>query len=291
MLAWGLNVSALKVLVTEFDPLLLTAIRIFIAGIAVLVTTGFMKIFRLPTKNEWITIGTLTLFNVIGHHIFLALGLTYTSGVNTGLILGASPLITMMLAIILLKDRVTKLRIVGFILGFIGIMMTSLAGTSTVSTISIGDIMIFVSMLSQAFSFILISKLNPNFDPRLLTGYMLVLGSFFILITSLLFETHFSSIINLLNWKLGGIFLFSALICTAFGHMTYNYAIKQVGPAESAIFINLNTLFALAGTAIFLGETITLNHITGLVMIIIGVVIGSGGIEYVIKRKRLRSIN
>lgn len=290
MLAWGLNVSALKVLVTNFDPLLLTSLRVFIAGIAVLIAAGFMNLFRLPTKKELVTISTITLFNVVGHHIFLALGLTHTSGVNTGLILGASPLITMMLAVILLKDRVTTLRVIGFFLGFIGIIMTSLAGADSLSAISIGDLMIFVSMLSQAFSFILISKLNPSFDPRLLTGYMLVLGSIVIFITSLMFETNLSQITDLFDWKYGSIFLFSALICTAFGHMTYNYAIKKVGPAESAVFINLNTIFALAGTAVFLGEKITINHIAGLIMILIGVLVGSGALEYLIKKRRTGSI-
>lgn len=291
MFVWGLNVSALKVLVTNFDPLLLTAMRVFIAGIAVLIASGFMKLFRLPTKSELITLSTLTLFNVIGHHIFLALGLTYTSGVNTGLILGASPLITMMLAILILKDRITKLRVIGFILGFIGIIMTSLAGTDSISTISIGDLMIFISMLSQAFSFILISRLNPNFDPRLLTGYMLVLGAIVIFITSLMFESDLSQITHLFSWKFGSIFLFSALIATAFGHMTYNYAIKKVGPAESTVFINLNTIFALAGTALFLGEKVTFSHLAGLIMILIGVLVGSGALEYLIKKKHSRTID
>lgn len=288
MLVWGLNVSALKVLVTHFEPMLLTSLRVFTAGLAVLIIAKFMNIFRLPTRSELLPIGYITLFNVIGHHIFLAFGLTHTSGVNTGLILGTGPLITMMLAILILKDRITRLRIIGFVLGFIGIIVTSLSGSGSLTAISIGDFMIFISILTQAFSFILISKLNPNFDPRLLTGYMLILGSIFIFIISLLTETNFSQITTLFSWKLGSIFLFSALICTAFGHMTYNYAIKKVGPVETAIFINLNTVFALAGASLFLGEAILANHIVGLVLILIGVFFGSGALEYFINKRYAR---
>jgi len=285
MLLWGLNVSALKVLVTNFDPLFLTSIRVFTAGITVLILAYFLNIFRLPTKKELFTIGYLTIFNVIAHHTFLALGLTYTSGVNTGLILGAGPLVTMMLSILILKDHITRLRMIGFALGFIGIIVTSLTGSGGTTAISIGDLFVFISMFTQAISFILISKLNPDFDPRLLTGYMLILGSAFIFMVSLVVETNIAQISNLFTWKLGSIFLFSALICTAFGHMTYNYAIKQVGPAETAIFINLNTVFALAGAAFFLGEAILINHIIGLILILFGVLIGSGALEYFIKNK------
>ena len=76
MLAWGLNVSALKVLVDHVDPLILTGIRVFTAGITVLLIAAIMNIFRFPTKKEWLTIFFVSIFNVIAHHAFLALGLT-----------------------------------------------------------------------------------------------------------------------------------------------------------------------------------------------------------------------
>lgn len=284
MLLWGFNVSALKVLVTNIDPIILTSVRIFVAGITVLFIAYLMGIFRCPTKKEVRIIIYISIFNVIAHHIFLALGLTYTSGVNTGLILGTGPLLTMMLSILLLNDRVTRLRILGFILGFVGVVVTSLSGTSNIA-FSIGDIIVFLSILSQAFSFILIAKLNPSFDPRLLTGYMLLLGSSVIFITSLFFDNSVIEIKNLFSWKLGSVFLFSAILCTAVGHMLYNHAIKQIGPAETAIFININTIFALIGAAIFLGEPILMNHFIGLILIIGGIFVGSGALEYLLRKK------
>lgn len=289
MAVWGFNLSALVVLVNSIEPITLTAARIFVAGIAVLVITKLTGIFRLPTKNEWKTILIITIFNVAFHHIFLALGLTRTSGVNAGIILGAAPLVTMVLSIIILRNSISRLRALGFLLGFIGILITSLAGAEGMDTVSIGDVMIFLSMFMQAFSFILISKLNPTFDPRLLTGYMLLIGSVFIFILSGLFEGNFAQLAQLFTWKLGGIFLFSAIIATAFGHMTYNFAIKNVGPTETTIFVNLNTLFALLGASLFLGEPILKNHYLGLIFILVGVFIGSGTVDYLIKRRRLRS--
>lgn len=279
MLVWGLNVSALKVLVTHMDPVFLTALRIFAAGVAVLIMTRFLGIFRLPTKRELSTIGYIAIFNVILHHIFLALGVANTSGVNTGIILGANPLVVLILSILLLKAVFSRLKMFGFVLGFIGIIVTSLAGADGFTGFSLGDVMILISMLVQAFSFILISKLNPTFDPRLLTGYMLVFGSFVIFIVSMLLDANVAEITKLFSWKLGLIFLFSALICTAVGHMIYNYAIKQVGPAETAVFVNLNTLFALSGAAFFLGEPIVLGHVIGFLFILCGVFFGSGTFE------------
>lgn len=285
MMLWGFNLSALKVLVISIDPFVLTSLRIFVAGVTVLLISKTMGIFRFPTWKEWRFIIYIGLFNVVLHHLFLALGLFSTSGVNAGLILGSGPLITMMLSIILLKDKVTRLRVFGFVLGFTGILLTTLAGSDGLSSLSTGDGMVFISILAQAFSFILISKLNPTFDPRLLTGYMLLFGSIILFIFSFVFNRPMVELQALFSWKFGSIFLFSAVLCTAFGHMTYNYAIKQVGPVETTIFINLNTFFALLGAALFLGEPIIKNQLVGLVLILAGVFIGSGSIEYIRKKR------
>lgn len=286
MAIWGFNLSAIYILVANVEPITLTAFRIVVAGIAVLIIAKVIGIFRLPTKREWLTILVIAIFNVVFHHGFLAIGLTKTSGVNAGIILGAAPLVTLLFSIILLKDRITRLRVFGFLLGFIGIITTSLTGADGIGSISSGDGFIFLSMIMQAFSFILISKLNPTFDPRLFTGYILVVGSIFIFVGSFIIEGDLGQITNLFTWKLGFIFLFSALGATAFGHMVYNYAIKNVGPAETTVFVNLNTMFSLIGAAIFLGEPIFKHHYIGLVLILIGVFIGSGSLEYLLKRRR-----
>lgn len=288
MAIWGFNLSALVVLVNEIDPIILTSVRIFTAGVAVLIIAQVMGIFRLPTKQEWKTIGLITIFNVAFHHTLLAIGLTKTSGVNAGIILGAAPLVTMVLSIVFLRGRVTLLRAFGFILGFVGIIITSLTGTDGINAVSLGDGLIFLSMLFQAISFILISKLNPTFDPRLLTGYMLVLGSLFIFIVAMMMDQDIAQLQQLFSIKLGSIFLFSALLATAFGHMIYNYAVKNVGPAETTIFVNLNTIFALIGAALFLGEPILMKHFVGLILIIVGVFIGSGTLDYLIRKRKQR---
>lgn len=288
MAIWGFNVSALSTLVNNVPPITLTAYRILVAGIGVLIISYIMGIFRLPNKKEFKTILLITIFNVVFHHSLLAIGLTKTTGVNAGIILGAAPLVTMILSVMLLKDRITTLRLIGFFLGFIGIIVTSIGGVNGLGSVSTGDIIIFLSMLMQAFSFILISKLNPSFDPRLLTGYMLVIGSSVIFMFGYIIEGDLTQITRIFNWKLGSIFLFSALIATAFGHMTYNYAVKNVGPAETAIFINLNTLFAIIGASIFLGEPILKNHYIGVILILLGIFTGSGSLEYLIKKRKLK---
>jgi drug/metabolite transporter (DMT)-like permease len=279
MMIWGLNVIALKILVNHFSPVTLTSFRIFTAGLVVILILFFIGQLRKLTRKEVMYIGTASLFSVVAHHLFLAVGLTKTTASNAGLILGLVPLVTSVLAIVFLGNRFTVFRFIGILLGFTGVVFVVLNGKSGIHHVSIGDFYIFLSVISQAISFIMIKKATETLDARVMTGWMLLFGSVLLFIISLWMEPDGLS--SMTNWtpSLWVIFLASAVLATALGHMFYNKAIQQIGAAESAIFINLNPLFSLLGAYLFLGESISHSQIMGFIFIVVGVILGSGVLD------------
>jgi len=199
------------------------------------------------------------------------------------------PVLTVLFATIILKRKPTTLQFTGFILGFIGVSFTVLAGSGGINTINMGDFYILLAILAQAISFIVIKQAAETMDPRLLTGYMFIIGSVALFLISLWTEQDGIASLSDVDGAIWLVFLYSAVIATGVGHMFYNYAISQLGPAETSIFLNLNTFFSLIGAAIFLNETILLSHLIGLMFIVAGVIFGSGGLEaWLIGRRRKR---
>ena len=289
MLLWGFNVPVLKIIVEQAPPITITSLRILTAGIFVFIVLTLLRIVRMPRGKEGIYILLGSLLNVVGHHYFLSMGLTKTSAANSGLILGLGPLLTSFLAMAFLKQMPTIVRFIGFLLGTFGTSLTILGNGNGLSGINIGDFYIFISILLQALSFILISKAAKTLDPRLLTGYMLVIGSIILFLLSTWLEPsglQELKSVSRITWLL---FLGSAILGTAVGHMVYNFSIGKIGAAESAIFLNLSTFFSLVGSMIILNEQITAFHIVGLLFIICGVLLGSGTLEELLLRKRRNS--
>ncbi|MGM7723488.1 DMT family transporter [Metabacillus sp. Hm71] len=288
MITWGFNVIATKLLVANFMPVTMTALRIFTAGIGVFIILFGLRLLRKPSKKEFLWILICSLFNVVGHHYFLSVGLKGTSASNGGLILGMGPILTTILAIFFLNNKVTLLRFIGIMFGFIGISFIVFKGGDDFQAITLGDVQVFLSIFLQCISFIIIKKVSSTLDPRLMTGYMLVIGSVFLFMISLVVEP------NGLKSMAGGslsiwvIFFASAILATSVGHMTYNYAIGKVGAAESAIFINLNPFFALVGAALFLNEVITFTQVIGFIFIIFGVVLGAGGFDELLRHQKTK---
>ncbi|RAK20510.1 EamA domain-containing membrane protein RarD [Anoxybacillus vitaminiphilus] len=276
MVIWGGNVVAVKILVNAFAPITITALRIFTASLVVFLVLLATKGMRNLTKKEMGAIFAASLFNVVGHHFFLAIGLTKTTASNAGIILGLSPLITAVLAMLFLGDRFSLLKFSGIFFGFIGVVFIVLHGSTAIGGISFGDLSIFLSVLSQGISFILIKKMAHAVDTRLLTGWMLLSGSVVLFFISLFSEPQGLSTLTQGELTAWLVFFASAIFATGLGHMIYNKAIHRIGAAESAIFINLSPFFSLLASYLFLDEMIHLAQIFGFVLIVIGVILASG---------------
>ena len=286
MFFWGLNVSLLKILVVEIPPFMMQGVRIFIAGI-----TLFLLLFILKKKIRykempWKWVLLASLLGVIVHHSFLAIGIEQTSAIKTSLILGLAPLITAIIAVITRATSLTKLRLLGFVLGFVGIVVAVVDNVSNLTSFVLGDLYVLLSIIMQALSFFVIRKITLTIPPLTLTAYLLTIGSSMMILVSFVTKPQDFLAFTEIDVKLWGVFLFSAVFVTAVGQSLYNSMIKKLGAAESAIFTNLSTIFALIGAVVLLGETLHGTQIIGCLLIVIGVLIGTGAIEeWVSKRK------
>lgn len=280
MFIWGLNVVAVKFLVEHLPPVAMQSTRILLAGLVLLTVLYFLRDLRQLTKEEWLYTCLAALLGQAAHHALLAIGLTETSSSNASLILGLIPLTTAILACIFLDEKLSRLRLLGIGLGFVGVAFVVLQNGQGIGMISRGDLLVFLSMLLQAASFILIRKVTTTLSARQLTAVMLLIGSVVLFAVSMVFEAgemvRFSDASPLV-WA---VFIVSAVLATGIGHLLYNEAIHQIGAEQTAIFNNLVPFFALVGAYMFLGETILWTQIIGFALIVCGVLLGTGYVEY-----------
>ncbi|KGR81881.1 DMT family transporter [Lysinibacillus odysseyi] len=286
MFFWGMNVVALKLLVSFFNPLTMTAFRIFLAALTVIFIIIRFKKFRWLNWQEWKWVILASLLGVVIHHMMLATGMAHTSAVKTSIIVGFSPLVTAIFAVLFRFSRFSFPQFMGFVIGAFGVVMAVLNDGAVGKQLEWGDIVVFLSIVSQALSFLVIRKISSDVDSFLLTGYMLFTGSILLLLSSL--------VLNPKSWgELIGapveyylLLIGSAVLATAIGQTGYNYAISQIGAAETAIFGNFNTIFALIGTSAFLREVIRASQLVGCLFIIIGVLLGTGALQEILLKRR-----
>ncbi|WP_168193882.1 DMT family transporter [Lysinibacillus sp. SGAir0095] len=286
MFLWGLNVSLLKLLVFDIPPLVMQGARIFLAGITLFLILFVMKKKIIYKEMPWKWVLLATLLGVIAHHSLLAEGVSQTTAVKASLILGLAPLITAIIAVATRATSLTKLRFTGFVVGFVGIIIAVVDDVSAVTAFVMGDVYVLLSIVIQAFSFFIIRRITLTIPPLVLTAYMLTIGSSIMMVYNLVTTPKSFLAFSSLNLELWIVFLFSAIFATAVGHSLFNSMIKKIGTAETAIFNNLSTIFALIAAVVILNEQMHLSQIFGCMLIILGVLIGTGGVEEWLRKRK-----
>jgi drug/metabolite transporter (DMT)-like permease len=286
MMMWGLNVVAIKILIEYFPPILMQSTRIFLGGLLLILFFWWRKNLQKLTRKEWIITIAAGVLGVTGHHLFLAIGLLHSTASNAGIILALSPLTTSILGIFFLKDRLTKMRMIGICLGFGGVVFVILNGNGTLGGISPGDFLIFMAMITQAFSFILIKQNSQSVNPKFMTAIMLTAGAIVMFLCSFFIDSKGVTSMAVPGTKVWIIFFLSGIVATGFGQLLYNMAIQEIGPGQTSVFNNLMPFFTLVGSVLFLKEKILFEQLIGFLFIVVGVVLGTGYVDdYVVRRK------
>ncbi|WP_167577630.1 DMT family transporter [Ammoniphilus sp. YIM 78166] len=266
-ISMGHNMILIKSLLFTVEPLVLTYIRMTITALTLVLLSYTACGFIWPHRNQWKHLFLTSFFGVFLHQITLALGLQLSQATNGALIMGLNPLTTTLFAALLLKEPLNRNHYVGVVLGFIGIFSIVFKGFSSLA-FSAGDILLFISMATQAFSFIYFRKLADTMHVVHVNMYTYVLGALMLLVVPI--GQDMSSLFTFGGLTWGKIFLSSAVL-TTLGFIGWNICLQRLGAGGASIFLNVITITAVFGSVVYLGETLLIQHIVGFMLISAGI--------------------
>ena len=237
------------------SKLIFAGYRFALAGLIVLAVQIMSR------KNIFILkgrlIGQVTLLGFCQttlQYIFFYVGLSYTTGIRSSIINGTGAFFSILLAHFIYKnDRLNLNKILGCIVGFIGVIIVNLNGESLFgSSFSIqgeGFVMLAAFILSAAS--IYGKKITKDQDASTITGYQLFIGGVVLLILGYAFGGSLSGF----TLKSTSLLLYMALLSSiAFAVWTQLLKYNKVGIIS--VFNFLVPIFGSLSSAIFLGENI-----------------------------------
>ena len=237
------------------SKLVFAGYRFALAGLIVLAVQLMWKqnIFILKGK----LIGQVTLLGFCQttlQYIFFYIGLSYTTGIRSSIINGTGAFFSILIAHFIYKnDRLNFNKIIGCIVGFIGVIIVNLNGESFfANSFSIqgeGFVMLAAFILSVAS--IYGKEITQNQDASIVTGYQLFIGGIILLILGYIFGGSLSGF----NFKSLSLLLYMAFLSSvAFAIWTQLLKYNKVGIIS--VFNFLVPIFGSLLSAIFLGENI-----------------------------------
>ena len=263
---WGLNFVVIAVGLDDFPPLLLSALRYALASLPLLVLRGSPGV---PWR--WVIAVGVAIGVVKFSLLFIGMDVGMPAGLAS-LVLQAQALFTVVLAAIVLRERLVASQVVGLAIAFGGlaVVATGLQGEATPT----GFALVIAAAVAWGVGNLAIKRAAPP-DPLRFMSWMCVVPPLPLLCLSLAFEGPAEIGRALSGVDLGGI---GAVLYIAFAATTVGWALwarlMGIYPASMvAPFALLVPIFGLGFAALLLGEPVGAREVVATVLVLGGVLL------------------
>lgn len=268
---WGSNFIYMKWATEFISPLQIVFLRVFFGFIPVLIYSIYKGSIKLPHLKYSFHFFIMSLLGTtVYYYFFVKASSTLLSGVM-GALSGSIPLFSFLLAILFIKEEKLNIRILGILIGIIGVVLIAKPFNESIFNSNIQgifDVVLGSLILGSSFVYAkkFISPLKIHFSA--LTTYQLG----FALLTLLLL-TNFDGITNIKNdtHTFLGMIIGLSLLGTGLAYILYYYIIEELGAVTAASVTYIPPIVALIIGYFFINEDISLIDCIGTILIFIGV--------------------
>ncbi len=178
-LLYAINYTFAKTIMNDgyIGPLGLVLARVLGATILFWLFGIFFKTEKID-KKDYIKFFYAAIFGIVINMLLFLKGLEFTTPIHASVIVTTIPIIILILSSFFLKERITKLKIIGVILGLCGAVILTIYGKSTRigDNIPLGNLMIFINAISFSIYIILIKKLTAKYHPFTFIKWLFLFG-------------------------------------------------------------------------------------------------------------------
>lgn len=268
----GATSTVTKIGLVGIPPLSFAFIRFLIAGIIVsplLLKTNFLK--DLKRLTPFSLLGTINI-------VFFILGVKMTTATISQLLYAGVPLLTALFLFALFRERLTRRKDLGIVIGFIGVTLVVLLPViekgAKFSGDLLGNVLIGIGAISWSLYMVYSKKKLESFSPFVVTSafiWVTCLALFPLFLTDLIFHPNwyqqgltFSSVLSL---------SYVSIISTVIVYLLNQYAIKHGGSVLASMQYYLFPVFTYISAFFLLGERLTLGLVVGGALALLGVYI------------------
>lgn len=264
-LIWGLNWVIMKTANLYFPPILFVAWR-FGSGALILLAVAYWKKIPLPDAKflPWIILTGI--LQIALNNVAVQVGMLTISAGMACLLNYTAPLWTAIFAHFTLNEKLTRIKFFGLFLALLGLYV--LMGVEGVDDLSAAFIIIFGAAIWAASSIIVKLRLTKC-NMIQLTTWQIVFGAVSLIIYSSLFPQ------GEIIWNVPAVLcvIYNGALATALAFFLWNYVLVRIEASTASIATLVAPVVGVLSGVIFLGEPLTVQIISGMVLIFAGILI------------------
>lgn len=270
---WGTNFILGRLLASDVPPFTMCAGRFTVAAVIFAVMALYYR-WPVPRGRQWIYIVAMAFTGVFLFNTVLYWGLSYTTAINATLVNGFNPLVTVLLAVILLREKAGRRLWLGVLLSVTGVFLIAAKGNTDVLVhlnLNPGDLLILLGTVIWGLYTIFVRLLTKDFPVLPATAYATWLG------VLMLYPAVYNEVQRMPPKITGGVigaFLYLGIFASVVAFICWNWSVSKIGATKATVFYNLIPLYGAVLSPLFLNEQLYLLHLCGGILIVGGVILG-----------------
>lgn len=255
---WGLMSPAAKFIFAAslISPLLLVELRVVGAAVLFWVTSLFIKHEHVPHR-DMLKLFFASLLGVVFNQGVFTLGVSLTSPVDATVITTSTPIFTMIIAALYLKEPITSKKLLGVFIGAIGALMLILsngsADSSTHDASIWGDLLCILAELCFASYFVFFKDLISRYSPITLMKWMFTYSA--ICITPFTYSDFVAADWASLDTQLVLAVAFVVVCATYLCYLLVPVGQKHLRPTVASMYCYVQPVVASCIVAVFWGTS------------------------------------
>jgi drug/metabolite transporter (DMT)-like permease len=275
-LIWSLQFTCIKLTQDQVGPYFTVWGPMSIATI--LLAFFALKDFRSKGKKfkDILIFGQLALLGAFPAQVLVTWGTQYSLASNSAILMLCLPVITAVFAFIILKEKMSAVRWISFIIAIIGVILLSTGDIKQLnfsSKYAIGNLLIFLAIVGNSYYNVGIKKIASRYTEMEMVFFTYVVV--IILLTPLvLFYEHdvFARIPSFTGQTWTGVILLT-FFHNFLSMILFFKALKILDATQVALSNYLITFFGLPIAAIWLGESLNISAIIGGILVLVSTII------------------
>lgn len=268
---WGLPYLLIKVAVDGGASAGLVAFTRVAIGAAVLLPLALRRGGFGQLRGRWGAVFTLAALDLAVPFLLISLGEQRISSSLAGILIATVPLLIALLAIRFdPSERVRGRRLFGLLVGLAGVGLLLGLEVTADSRAAVGAVLVLLASLTYALATLWLKRAFVGVDPIAVVTGALIAASVMLVPAPFFAPTAFDTEIAAALASLG-------VFCTAAAYATYYALVPMVGATRASLNTYISPGIAVALGVAVLGEPVTAGAVAGLLMIVLGSWLGSGG--------------
>jgi drug/metabolite transporter (DMT)-like permease len=268
-LIWGASFLFMAIGLDAFHPGLVTWLRVGF-GAAVMALIPRARTTKIADSRDRSRIGILGLVWVALPLTLFPIAQLWIDSAVAGMLNGATPIFTALLATILLRALPGRLQMAGLAVGFVGIVAIALPSTGSSTTAAIGVIMVLVATVCYAVALNMIAPLQQRYGSLPVIARVMWVAAAAVTPFGIYGLTQ-----SVFAWPSLLALLAVGILGTGVAFVLMGTLSGRVGPTRSAFITYAIPVVALILGVVFRDEIVAPVVVIGVALVIVGALLAS----------------